>query len=367
MGIKRFNEFFGEVTPSAYGKIRMQDLRGRRIAIDACNIMWRWYSASASQVIDATDIVRQDPNQEDIVKNWISLSFHSLKTWLRNGITPIMVFDGKHPEEKKKEQQKRAEDRQKSKDRSEAIRTKLRNSDLVNRNDPEIQEMKQLLKRTMCPSGEERTLYRQTLEMMGIPCLSAIGDGERLCSFLAIDGIVEAVYSTDTDCLVYGCPLLITGLEDEDGTIMCNVVVLNNMLKELKWPFRKFVDLAIMMGCDYNTNIRGIGPKKAYGLLQEYDSIDEIPAKYDKSVLCHERCRELFAFEDISKVMIVDETVDNLYNYNREAIRCNGRDALQPFNCLNHYYDIWTITETLPTPTSRRHSRSPPQVVLSDD
>lgn len=39
---------------------------------------------------------------------------------------------------------------------------------------------------------------------------------------------------------------------------------------------KQFVDLCIMLGCDYCESIKGIGPKKSVELLQRYKSLDSI-------------------------------------------------------------------------------------------
>jgi len=44
----------------------------------------------------------------------------------------------------------------------------------------------------------------------------------------------------------------------------------------------QFVDLCILLGCDYCDKIRGIGPKSAYKLIQEHGSIENILKKIDK-------------------------------------------------------------------------------------
>jgi len=46
-----------------------------------------------------------------------------------------------------------------------------------------------------------------------------------------------------------------------------------------------FIDLCILLGCDYCDTIRGIGPKRAFELITKYKSIEEVikhldPAKY---------------------------------------------------------------------------------------
>lgn len=38
----------------------------------------------------------------------------------------------------------------------------------------------------------------------------------------------------------------------------------------------QFIDLCILLGCDYCESIRGIGPKRAVELIKQYKSIEEI-------------------------------------------------------------------------------------------
>jgi flap endonuclease-1 len=115
---------------------------------------------------------------------------------------------------------------------------------------------------------------------------------------LAIEGKVEAVYSTDTDCLVYGCPYLITEFDKEnrENLFLC-VISLQKTLENLDISFRTFVDLCIMCGCDFNQNIPKIGPKRSYDLMKEYESIDSLPEQYDIEILEHVKCREIFQYE----------------------------------------------------------------------
>ena len=46
----------------------------------------------------------------------------------------------------------------------------------------------------------------------------------------------------------------------------------------------QFIDLCILLGCDYCDSIRGIGPKRAIDLMKQHKSIDTILKHLDKSV-----------------------------------------------------------------------------------
>ena len=138
---------------------------------------------------------------------------------------------------------------------------------------------------------------RKNLSEFNFLILDAPYDSEQLCCSLAIEGKVEAVFSTDMDCLVFGTPCVITKEQREpDGTIQLSTISLSETLKCLQLSFPSFVDLCIMCGCDFNQNIPKIGPKKSYDLIYTYKNIDDLPEKYDVKILEHESCRKIFQY-----------------------------------------------------------------------
>jgi len=44
----------------------------------------------------------------------------------------------------------------------------------------------------------------------------------------------------------------------------------------------QFIDLCILLGCDYCDSIKGIGPKKAVDLIKEHKNIETILKHIDK-------------------------------------------------------------------------------------
>lgn len=74
----------------------------------------------------------------------------------------------------------------------------------------------------------------------------------------------------------------------------------------------KFIDLCILLGCDYCDTIRGIGPKRAFELVSQYKCIEEILKNIDKSKYTvpedwnYEQARQLF----INPVVIDAESIE---------------------------------------------------------
>lgn len=49
--------------------------------------------------------------------------------------------------------------------------------------------------------------------------------------------------------------------------------------------FRQFVDLCILLGCDYCEKIAGLGPKRALTLIQKHRTIENVVLHVDRKVL----------------------------------------------------------------------------------
>ena len=125
------------------------------------------------------------------------------------------------------------------------------------------------------------------LTLMGIPWLEALEDAEAQASFMAAKGDVWAVGSKDYDCLLYGAPVLaryltLTGREwlpaqRRSRPLIPELIKLSENLALLGIGREQLVDLAILIGTDFNQGVRGIGPKKALKLVHEYGSIEHMP------------------------------------------------------------------------------------------
>uniref|UniRef100_A0A0K0D1B5 Flap endonuclease 1 n=1 Tax=Angiostrongylus cantonensis TaxID=6313 RepID=A0A0K0D1B5_ANGCA len=68
----------------------------------------------------------------------------------------------------------------------------------------------------------------------------------------------------------------------------------------------QFVDLCILLGCDYCESIRGIGPKKAFELIKSYGNIESILENLDQKKYPpptdwpYQRARKLFLTPEVS-------------------------------------------------------------------
>lgn len=300
MGIKNLSVLIHEKAPNAYVNITMPSLSGKRVAIDGHNLIYRLFSVHLKEEINKTNILSDEVNRENVVQKWI-LSFidHGIM-WVENGISPIFVFDGGHLDEKEKTKMKRIELKKKSREKAREILEEIKNNDIFTLEEKKITEAKHHLSMDISLKFDEIKLLQTRLEDFGFPVFVAENDAEQLCSMLALEKKVDAVFSADMDTLTYGCPLLITDIDkySGSGTILLNCIKMEEILHGFDMNYQTFVDLCIMCGCDYNENIPKVGCKRAFHLMEEFGSIDNLPKTYDIGILNHQRCREIFSYSE---------------------------------------------------------------------
>ena len=112
------------------------------------------------------------------------------------------------------------------------------------------------------------------LKHMGIPFVSAPCEAEAQCAELVKRGKVFAVGTEDMDALTFGTNVLLRHLTFSEAKKMpVKEIRLNRVLEGLGLSQKEFVDLCILLGCDYVDKIKGIGPKKAIELVSFRNSV----------------------------------------------------------------------------------------------
>jgi 5'-3' exonuclease len=349
MGINNINKFLKDKVPNAFFSLNIDKLRGKKIAIDGAHWAFTNMAIARKIVVNKTNLLTNDLDNNEIRKEWFSLCLNFLLLLLSHNITPIVIFDGENPIEKTDTKSERRETQINYKDKIDNLTLQLKATPTK-----EIAEtLKKSLRNYIHISSENFLLFKTTIASLGIPCIQAKGEGEQLCSSLCIDGLVAAVFSADTDNLVYGCPLLLTNFK---GGNVCQFecVRIDTILQELNISHKIFIDLCIMSGCDFNTNMHGYGVAKSFALLKKYISIDLLPSNLDITCLNHFRCREIFSYRCTKDLLLNDysndktlndnifnDTIfnDNIFNFNKDVISCeNAKEYLSMiglFSLLN--------------------------------
>lgn len=100
-------------------------------------------------------------------------------------------------------------------------------------------------------------------------------DAETILAQLQRDHVIEYILSNDSDLLALGAYNIIKDF-NKNSCIIIDSRVIHSSLHLTK---ESFIDLCILLGTDYNKNIKGIGPVASFNLINEYKCIENILEK----------------------------------------------------------------------------------------
>lgn len=209
---------------------------------------------------------QQLTNEDGETTSHLSGMFYRTIRLVENGIKPVYVFDGKPPVLKGGELEKRM----KRKDEALKQIENLKETGTV-------EELTRYEKRTVRATREQNDEAKRLLELMGIPYVLAPSEAEAQCAELARGGKVYAAASEDMDTLCYEPPFLLRHLTfAEARKVPIDELSYADAMEGLDMDKSTFIDLCILLGCDYCETIRGVGPVTAFKLIKEHGSLDNI-------------------------------------------------------------------------------------------
>jgi len=123
---------------------------------------------------------------------------------------------------------------------------------------------------------------KRLFDLMGVPWVDAPEEGEAQASHMAKKGEVYAAGSQDFDALLFGAPLLIRNMtlagrrkmprRNVYIDVVPEMLELEETLAALDISLEQLIDVAVLMGTDFNPGVKGIGPKKGLKLIKKYGS-----------------------------------------------------------------------------------------------
>jgi len=256
--------------------LSLDDLRGRSLAVDGNGELYQFLA-----LIRLRDGTPLRDSKGRITSHLAGLFYRTTRLIADYRLELTVVFDGTPPALKAAEIQRRRSTRQRYEiEHAEA----LREGDLPRAYSKAT--MTSRLTRDMVAEA------RELLRLMGIATVQAPGEAEAQAAAMARDGRVWAAASKDYDSLLFGAPrllrfLTLSGKEflPSQGTfrpIVPELVELDPLLEQWQINRAQLVDLAILVGTDFNDGIKGIGPKKALKLVQQRGRLEAMPEYIDR-------------------------------------------------------------------------------------
>ncbi|MFA0834164.1 MAG: flap endonuclease-1 [Methanobacterium formicicum] len=276
MGVK----FKDIVSPE---EIKFEDLDGKVVALDAANVIYQFLSSIRQ--IDGTPL----KDQNGRITSHFSGILYRTSSLVEKGIKPIYVFDGQSSALKKETQQKRREIKEESERRwKEALE------------EGRLDDARKFAVRSSRMSPEIVEGSKKLIKLMGIPYIQAKGEGEAQASYMVAQGDAWCVASQDYDCMLFGAPRMVKNLTISGTQKTPEIIELNKILENLSITREQLVDLAIMVGTDFNQGIKGIGAKKGLKLIKEHGDIYHILEKLDIELdVDPHTLREMFLNHDV--------------------------------------------------------------------
>ena len=277
MGIRSLASLIKQKSPNSIQTTALYSLSGKRVAVDTSIFLYK----SLSNYRHNGEYLK---NKDGKIVSHIVGIFYKTIQYLAVGITPIYIFDGKPPVEKKEvllERSKKAEE-----------------SKILSQTTENPEEALKHEKSSIRAKKHHIDDIKQLFDLMGISYIHPDGEAEAYASELCRIGFVDYVVTEDMDTLAHGCPKMIRNCMDRSikRKDVVSVIDLEDILKNFNMNMKEFLDLCILCGCDYCPSIPKVGTVRSFNYIQNFRNIealieskkcnnipDEFIQKYDNS------------------------------------------------------------------------------------
>ncbi|XP_032901031.1 flap endonuclease 1 isoform X4 [Amblyraja radiata] len=241
MGINRLAELIRERAAGAITSKSIYAYEGSVMALDAAVVMNQFRMA------------RPDRRYLHHLSQIVGV-FYRTASLLEKGIKPVFVFDGPAPRMKSRVGTEQREKRKGEQNTAAALDGKVPVESFVRNGRQDCQRL---------------------LTLLGVPYIEAPGEAEATCAALVRAGLVHCTATEDMDALPFGCSRLVRHVTASPHARV-EEFSLPAVLQALQLSHEQFVDLCILLGCDYCDKIHGVGPGRALPLLQQHHSLDGV-------------------------------------------------------------------------------------------
>ncbi|MFB6221150.1 MAG: flap endonuclease-1 [Halolamina sp.] len=271
--------------------VPFEELSGSVVAVDAHNWLYRYLTTTVKFTDES--VYTTDAGEE--VANLIGV-VQGLPKFFEADMTPVMVFDGGVTELKSAEVERRREQRERAEEKQQAAEEA-----------GEAIEAARLEARTQRLTETIHETTRGLLDRLDVPYIEAPAEGEAQCAHMAESGEVDYAGSEDYDTMTFGSPLTLRQLTSKGSP---EVMKLQATLDRHDITYEQLVDVALLMGTDFNEGVSGYGPKTAVRAVKEHGDIWSVMEAEDVYVENADRVRELFFDPPVTDEYELDLAID---------------------------------------------------------
>ncbi|MGB9717349.1 MAG: flap endonuclease-1 [Thermoproteota archaeon] len=251
--------------------MRLESFRGKSFAVDANQMLYQFLA-----LIRKPDGSFFTDSEGNVTSHLIGFAFRVTRLLCDYDIRFVFVFDGRPIPLKQRELEERKHRREKA---LVEWRKAVREGRLA-----------EAFSKAVSSTRLTSTMVEDTkvlLSAMGLPFVEAPSDAEAQAAFIVQKGDAYAVAGRDYDTLLYGSPRLVRNLairgteflpsKGYSKVLSPELIEADDVLSRLGISREQLVDIAILVGTDFNEGVKGIGPKKALQLIKKHGRIDGIP------------------------------------------------------------------------------------------
>jgi flap endonuclease-1 len=271
-------------------KVDFKSLSGKSVAIDAYNTLYQFLAIIRQP--DGTPL----KDRSGRITSHLSGLLYRTANLVEMGIKVAYVFDGVPPALKEVEIKRRA------KVKAEAL-VKYERA-LKEGKVEEARSYAQMTSRLKDYMAEDS---KRLLTELGVPWIQAPSEGEAQAAYLTMKGATDYCGSQDYDSLLFGATALVRNVtisgrrkiprKNVYVEVVPEIMKLDHVLKELEITRQQLIDVAILVGTDFNPDgVKGIGPKTALKLIKKHGSVEEAVTELEDAEFPAEpkKIREIF-------------------------------------------------------------------------
>jgi flap endonuclease-1 len=258
--------------------VALDDLRGRLVAVDGQGDLYQFLA-----LIRLRDGSPLSDGKGRVTSHLSGLFFRTTRLIADHQLKLAFVFDGAPPPQKARELERR---------RATKARFEQEREEAIARGDLEQAYAKATM--TSRLTREMVAEARELLRLLGLPAIQAPSEGEAQAAHMATSGRVWTAASKDYDTLLFGATRLLRFLgvggkeflpsQGAFRPLIPEILELDRHLAEWQITREGLIDLALLVGTDFNHGVDGIGPKKALKLVQQHGRIEEMPSEIRDAV-----------------------------------------------------------------------------------
>ena len=252
MGIKNFMKIIKKYSPQSIKIKNIVDYKDKILGIDAHLLLYKMINAIRKNGYDIKN--------GNIIITHIHTLLLKFMGFIKYNITPVFVFDGLAPQIKEETLYKRRlmhETTQKKYDEAKTEEEKKKYYMRYHISDKELDDCKRLI------------------SIFGYTIIDSIEEADTQLVELLNSGKIDYIVTDDMDILVFGGKNILKNFTVSSNKKIIEIS-LDKFKEDTKLTQQMIIDMSILIGCDYCISAHGIGPIKAYKLISEHKSIENI-------------------------------------------------------------------------------------------